>query len=182
MDGLEELRVDLVTYGVANELASRGFLFGEFVKLAILCDRIFRFPISGPRVHNYDALSGQLLFAYLYNQNLLCWEDSQLWIDWKHLDRGFEELAGEIAALYKTSVPAPDLEWWIAAHDLISLYVRPSLTSRWTTREGRRVAQQTAGADPEKWVDQVEPDEFPLGQFYSYLTTLVRADSVQVED
>src|SRR4030095_10993294 len=68
MYGLEELRVDLRSYGVAQQLATqpkRPFPFARYVSYAILLDRIFRFPITGNRVRNYDALGGQLASAFL---------------------------------------------------------------------------------------------------------------------
>ncbi len=44
MYSLEELRVDLATYGTAGELAREGFPFARYVQYAILFDRILRFP------------------------------------------------------------------------------------------------------------------------------------------
>ena len=68
MYSLEELRVDLATFGSAGELLRRGFHFARYVQYAILFDRLLRFPITGSRVRNYDGLGGQLLFAYLHRQ------------------------------------------------------------------------------------------------------------------
>src|SRR5712671_6298164 len=56
MYGLEELRVDLRAFGEAVRLAKDGFPFARYVRLAILFDRIYRFPITGSRVRNYDGL------------------------------------------------------------------------------------------------------------------------------
>ena len=66
MYSLEELRVDLATYGTAGELAREGFPFARYIQYAILFDRVLRFPITGNRVRNYDGLGGQLLFGYLH--------------------------------------------------------------------------------------------------------------------
>jgi len=53
---LEELRVDLATYGSAAELVREGFPFARYVQYAIVFDRILRFPITGNRVRNYDGV------------------------------------------------------------------------------------------------------------------------------
>src|SRR4051812_20162121 len=65
MYSLEELRCDLTAFAEAVELERGGFAFARNVQYAILFDRLFRFPITGSRVKNYDGLGGQLLFAYL---------------------------------------------------------------------------------------------------------------------
>ena len=49
-----------------------------YVQYAILFDRMFRFPITGERVRNYDGLGGQLLFAYLHQHDVLRWTDNSL--------------------------------------------------------------------------------------------------------
>ncbi|MCX6364581.1 MAG: DUF6421 family protein, partial [Actinobacteria bacterium] len=77
MYSLEELRVDLATYGSAGVLARRGFPFARYVQYAILFDRILRFPITGSRVRNYDGLGGQLLFAFLHQRGALRWSDNR---------------------------------------------------------------------------------------------------------
>ena len=86
MYGLEELRVDLRSFGEAARLAESGFPFARYVCYAILLDRIFRFPITGPRVRNYDALGGQLLFAYLHQKDVLLWCDNRLTVRWDLLE------------------------------------------------------------------------------------------------
>ena len=68
MYSLEELRCDLTAFGEAVELEREGFAFARHVQYAILFDRLFRFPITGSRVRNYDGLGGQLLFAYLHRR------------------------------------------------------------------------------------------------------------------
>ena len=88
MYGLEELRVDLRSFGEAARLDGT-FPFARYVCYAILLDRIFRFPITGPRVRNYDALGGQLLFAYLHQKDVLLWCDNRLTVRWDLLESGF---------------------------------------------------------------------------------------------
>ena len=92
MYSLEELRVDLATYGSAGDLARDGFPFARYVQYAILFDRILRFPITGNRVRNYDGLGGQLLFAFLHQRGVLRWTDNRLPIDW-------ERVEGDVASL-----------------------------------------------------------------------------------
>ena len=70
MYSLEELRCDLTAFGEAVKLERDGFAFARHVQYAILFDRIFRFPITGSRVRNYDGLGGQLLFAFLHRERL----------------------------------------------------------------------------------------------------------------
>lgn len=62
MYAIEELRVDVRAFIEAQRLASSGFPFARYVCWAIVLDRILRFPVTGTRVRNYDALGGQILF------------------------------------------------------------------------------------------------------------------------
>lgn len=59
MYGLEELRCDLTAFKEAVKLESEGNAHGRDVQYAVLFDRMFRFPVSGERVRNYDGLGGQ---------------------------------------------------------------------------------------------------------------------------
>ena len=86
MYSLEELRVDLATYGTAGELA-RAFPFARYVQYAILFDRLMRFPITGNRVRNYDGLGGQLLFGFLHDRGVVNWTDNRLAVDWERWRR-----------------------------------------------------------------------------------------------
>ncbi len=162
MYGLEELRVELRTFGEAARLAESGFPFARYVCWAILLDRIFRFPITGTRVRNYDALGGQLLFAYLHQKDVLVWQDNRLSIRWPLLTDAVAGLRDEVRALYKLGADCSKLTLWLAAHDLVSRYVRPNVASRWKA-ETREITDEE---DPKKWIDLVHPDEFPLGTFH----------------
>ena len=82
MYSLEELRCDLTAFTQAQELERGGLAFARYVQYAILFDRLLRFPITGPRVRNYDGLGGQLLFAYLHRHGHITWADNQLTIEW----------------------------------------------------------------------------------------------------
>jgi hypothetical protein len=165
MYALEELRVDLRSFSEAHHLAKEGFHLAEYVPYAILLDRLFRFPIVGSRIKNYDGLAGQLLFAFLHEKDVLQWCDNAVGIAWEQLPSAIEELRREIASLYRLGATCSKLTFWIEAHDLITKYVRPNVASRWK-REGRLIDNE---ADPAKWIGLVENDEFPLGSFHSNL-------------
>ena len=77
---------------------------GPLVQYAILFDRLFRFPITGDRVRNYDGLGGQLLFAYLHRNDVVRWTDNRLHIDWDRLAEVVADLCGEIEKLYRDGI------------------------------------------------------------------------------
>ena len=66
MYALEELRCDLTTFRETAKLEAQGVYLARFARMAILFDRLFRFPITGDRVRNYDGLGGQIIFAHLH--------------------------------------------------------------------------------------------------------------------
>lgn len=165
MYSLEELRVDLATYGTAGELARDGFPFARYVQYAILFDRILRFPITGNRVRNYDGLGGQLLFGYLHEHGVVRWTDNQLLVDWDRVEDAVGELRALVEELYRHGIDTSKVTYWMAAHDLVSRYVTPNVGSQW--REEARV--YTDEAEPRAWIDRVLNDEFPLSMFYESL-------------
>jgi hypothetical protein len=160
---LEELRCDLTAFGEAVELERRGVPHARYVQYAILFDRLFRFPITGARVRNYDGLGGQLLFAYLHRNDVVRWTDNRLSIDWDRVADGVADLRGEVEKLYRDSIDRSKLAHWLAAHELVSAYVEPDPASVWAG--GVRALPQEQKAK----VDAVLPDEFPLSMFYEAL-------------
>jgi hypothetical protein len=162
MYSLEELRVDLATYGSAEKLARRGFHFARYVQYAILFDRILRFPITGSRVRNYDGLGGQLLFAFLHRRGAVAWTDNRLSIAWDQVDDAVAELRTRVDDLYRRGIDLSKVAYWAAAHDLVAESVEPNVASLWR-REARVVSDE---AEPREWVDRVLDDEFPLSTFY----------------
>ena len=162
MYGLEEFRVDLRSFEEAARLAAGGFPFGRYVTWAIVLDRIFRFPITGPRVRNYDALGGQLLFAYLHQHDAVVWRDNRLAIHWEAVAAGIRGLREEITALYKFGADCSRLTLWLTAHDLIAKYVPPHVASKWKAG----VRQFDDEGEVKKWLALVQDDEFPLGNFH----------------
>ncbi|MDB6155440.1 MAG: hypothetical protein JWL90_3893 [Chthoniobacteraceae bacterium] len=173
MYGLEELRVDLRTFEEATRLAAAQFPFARHVCAAILLDRIFRFPITGTRVRNYDALGGQLLFAFLHQHDVLLWTNNRLTVRWEMLPAGIHALREELTGLYKLGADCSKVSFWLAAHDLIARYLRPNVASRWKAGT-REVTDET---DPKKWIGLVHEDEFPLGSFHLNLLRKIGAAS-----
>jgi hypothetical protein len=171
MYSLEELRVDLATYGTAGELAAGGFPFARYVRYAILFDRLLRFPITGDRVRNYDGLGGQLLFGFLHDRGVVQWTDNRLLVDWERVDDAVGDLREQVEELYRHGIGTSRVTYWIAAHDLIARYVPPNLGSHWR-EEARDYSDE---GDPRAWIDRVLDDEFPLSLFYESLKRRVAA-------
>jgi hypothetical protein len=165
MYSLEELRCDLTAFGEAVRLEQEGFAFARNVQYAILFDRLFRFPITGSRVRNYDGLGGQLLFAYLHKHGFLHWTDNRMTIEWDRVADGVQALRAMVEELYRAGIDRSKVAHWIAAHELVATYVPPATSSKWTTSN----RPLTDESDPKAWIDLVEPDEFPLSMFYLQL-------------
>lgn len=162
---LEELRCDLTAYGEAVKLEKEGVPHARYVRLAILFDRLFRFPITGDRVRNYDGLGGQLLFAYLHRNDIVRWTDNRLSVDWSRVADGVADLRGEVEKLYRDGIDRAKLAHWLAAHQLVAAYVAPHPASAWA----RGVDALPVEGFPKAVVDAVLPDEFPLSMFYEAL-------------
>ncbi|HYY74122.1 MAG TPA: DUF6421 family protein, partial [Solirubrobacterales bacterium] len=165
MYSLEELRCDLTAFGEAVRLERGGFTFARYIQYAILFDRLFRFPVTGSRVRNYDGLGGQLLFAFLHKEGYLHWTDNSLTMEWERVAEGVADLRAKVQELYHSGIDRSKVGQWIAAHDLVAAYVAPADGSRWV-REGRDLPEV---ADPKELVDLVKDDEFPLSLFYTQL-------------
>ncbi|KAA0273797.1 MAG: hypothetical protein EDQ89_03835 [Acidobacteria bacterium] len=165
MYSLEELRCDLTTFGEAVKLEAEGLALARHVQHAILFDRLFRFPLTGDRVRNYDGLGGQLLFAFLHHEGYLHWTDNRLEIDWGTVAAGVGRLRERVGELYHSGIDRSKLGQWIAAHDLVAAYVPPAEGSVWAA--DRRELPEVE--EPKQLVDLVRDDEFPLSLFYSQL-------------
>ncbi|GAA0472301.1 DUF6421 family protein [Streptomyces sp. NPDC046215] len=171
MYGLEELRCDLTAFKEAVKLEGDGYPQGRDVQYAVLFDRMFRFPLSGDRVRNYDGLGGQLLFAYLHKHDVVRWTDNTLHIDWDRAPQVTNQLCGEIEKLYRDGIDRPKLVHWFAAYELVSTYLAPHPGSVWA--KGPEALDLTQ--PPRKLVDDVLPDEFPLSMFYEALAKKLRS-------
>ncbi|MEU1622252.1 DUF6421 family protein [Streptomyces sp. NPDC005722] len=170
MYGLEELRCDLTTFKEAVKLEGEGHGMGRYVQYAILFDRLFRFPVTGDRVRNYDGLGGQLLFAYLHKHDAVRWTDNKLHIDWQRAPQVTTQLCGEIEKLYRDGIDRPKLVHWFAAYGLVADYLSPHPGSVWAKGPEALDLDQP----PRKLVDDVLPDEFPLSMFYEALAKKLR--------
>jgi hypothetical protein len=165
MYSLEELRCDLTAFGEAVKLEAEGFPLARHVQYAILFDRLFRFPLTGNRVRNYDGLGGQLLFAFLHHEGYLHWTDNRLVIEWGRIAEGVGRLKDLVGELYHSGIDRSKLGQWIAAHDLVASYVPPAESSVWAA--ARRELPEVE--EPKQLVDLVRDDEFPLSLFYTQL-------------
>lgn len=161
--GLEELRCDLTTFREMVNLESQNVTASRHVRLAILFDRLFRFPTTGDRVRNYDGLAGQIVFAWLHRQRVLRWTDNVLSIDWQRVDQAVVELCGEVEKLYHEGIERSRLGHWLATHAFVAGLVPPHPASTWA-RGGADLP-----ADNRAAIDAVLPDEFPLNVFYEAL-------------
>ncbi|GAA4582622.1 DUF6421 family protein [Planotetraspora phitsanulokensis] len=160
---LEELRCDLTAFGEAVKLEVDGVPHARYVQYAILFDRLFRFPITGERVRNYDGLGGQLLFAYLHRRGIVRWTDNRLFVDWAKVADGVADLRGEVETLYRDGIDRSKVAHWLAAHSLVAAYVAPHPASVWSQ------GVQALPEEQKEMVNAVLPDEFPLSMFYEAL-------------
>jgi hypothetical protein len=170
MYALEELRCDLTAFREAVALAAEGVPTARLVQYAIVFDRLFRFPVTGGRVRNYDGLGGQLLFAHLHRDGVLGWGDNRLTVDWERIADSVLGLYDEVDRLYREGVDRSKVGHWLAAYDLVSGYVPPNPGSTWA----RGLAALPMDGPPKGLVDAVLPDEFPLSMFYEALNRRLR--------
>ncbi len=172
---LEELRCDLTSFREAVRLEAQGLAQGRPIQYAILFDRLFRFPISGNRIRNYDGLGGQLLFAYLHKNDVLRWTDNRLTIDWARVAPAVIALCERVEKLYRDGIDRPKTAHWIAAYELMAEYVTPNPASTWARGLHEPWADVLPlDGPPKELVNRVLPDEFPLSMFYEALEKKLR--------
>ena len=168
---LEELRCDLTAFRECVKLAADESADAETraraeqVLHAIVFDRIFRFPLTGSRVRNYDGVGGQLLFAWLHQHGVLHWTDTQLTIDWAELPAVVLALSDAINELYWKSIDRPKTAHWLAAYELVRATLTPNPASAWA----RGLPDEILAGVPKGYTDAVLDDEFPLSMFYEAL-------------
>jgi hypothetical protein len=166
MYALEELRCDLQAFRQAVELeGDKATPYGELVQYAVLFDRLFRFPITGDRVRNYDGLGGQLLFGYLHKNGVLHWTDNTLSIEWPRVAAAVTDLGREVETLYRDGIDRSRVGHWLAGHEFVARYVAPNPQSVWA----KGASALPLDGPPKSLVDLVLPDEFPLNVFYEAL-------------
>lgn len=180
---LEELRCDLTAFREAVSIERRLAALpqrteaeetlrthAKLVQYAVLFDRIFRFAISGNRVRNYDAVGGQLLFAWLHQQRVLHWTDTELAFDWDRVPDAIVALGDQIDELYWASIDRPKLVHWLEAYRLVSQILPPHPASQWA----RGLSDEVLAGPPSGYTDLVLDDEFPLSMFYEALEKKMR--------
>ena len=161
---LEELRCDLNTYRETLALEETVHL-ARYVRIAILFDRLFRFPITGGRERNYDGLGGQLIFAWLHKHDVLRWTDNTLSLDWSRIDEVVVALCEAVDNLYRDGIDRSKLAHWLATHQFVASWVQPHPASVWA----KGVEALPVSGENKELVDAVLPDEFPLNVFYEAL-------------
>src|SRR5664279_369193 len=179
---LEELRCDLTAFresvAIEQRLGSRidagealdaleaeTHEHARLVQYVIIFDRIFRFPITGSRVRNYDGLGGQLLFAWLHQRGVLHWTDTALELDWEDVPGAVIALSDAINELYWRSIDRPKTAHWLAAYELVRETLAPNPASVWA----RGLPDEILAGVPKGYTDAVLDDEFPLSMFFEAL-------------
>jgi hypothetical protein len=184
---LEELRCDLTAFrecvaieqrfrtsvddGGELDAAEQSMLeHAALVQYAVIFDRIFRFAITGTRVRNYDAVGGQLLFAWLHRRGVLHWTDTSLAFDWDEVPAAVVALSDAIDELYWRSIDRPKTAHWLAAYELVRSTLEPHPASAWA----RGLPDEVLAGTPKGFTDAVRDDEFPLSMFYEALEKKMR--------
>jgi hypothetical protein len=135
------------------------------VQYAVIFDRIFRFAITGNRTRNYDAVGGQLLFAWLHQRGVLHWTDTALACDWANVPDAVVALGDAIDDLYWHSIDRPKVAHWLAAYELVRGTLTPHPASQWA----RGLSDEILAGAPKGYTDAVMDDEFPLSMFFETL-------------
>jgi len=165
MYALEELRCDLSTFRETLVLEADGDPLAKYMRYAILFDRLFRFPITGGRVRNYDGLGGQIMFAHLHRSGAINWTDNRLTFDWDKVTDSVVELCGQVESLYHEGINRSRLQQWIAAYQFVSALVQPHPASTWA----KGVDHLPTDGELREVVNVILDDEFPLNVFYETL-------------
>ncbi|MCK8478488.1 DUF6421 family protein [Microbacterium aurugineum] len=139
--------------------------YAHLVQYAVIFDRIFRFAITGTRTRNYDAVGGQLLFAWLHQRGVLHWTDTALAFDWDNVPDAVVALGDAIDDLYWHSIDRPKVAHWLAAYELVRGTLTPHPASQWA----RGLSDEILAGAPKGYTDAVMDDEFPLSMFFETL-------------
>ncbi|MEU4015068.1 DUF6421 family protein [Microbacterium sp. NPDC028030] len=139
--------------------------YAHLVQYAVIFDRIFRFAITGTRTRNYDAVGGQLLFAWLHQRGVLHWTDTALAFDWDAVPDAVVALGDAIDDLYWHSIDRPKVAHWLAAYELVRGTLTPHPASQWA----RGLSDEILAGAPKGYTDAVMDDEFPLSMFFETL-------------
>lgn len=165
MYALEELRCDLSTFRETFVLDEEADPLAKYIRYAILFDRLFRFPITGGRVRNYDGLGGQIIFAHLHKAGALHWTDNRLAFDWDIVATEVVKLCEQVEALYHDGINRSRLAQWISAYEFVTGLVQPHPASVWA----KGVEHLPTDGELKELVNLILDDEFPLNVFYETL-------------
>ena len=165
MYALEELRCDLATFRETFVLETQGERLGKYIRYAILFDRLFRFPITGPRVRNYDGLGGQIIFSHLHKNGGLTWTDNRLTFDWDKVNTQIVQLCEQVEALYHDGIDRSRLAQWMASYEFVKDLVQPHPASIWA----KGPDALPLDGELKEVVNVIHDDEFPLNVFYDTL-------------
>ncbi len=147
---LEELRCDLTAFRECVKIQAdesqdqETRRHAKLVQYAVIFDRIFRFAITGSRTRNYDAVGGQLLFAWMHQHHVLHWTDTKLAIDWDEVPAVVSALGDAIDELYWRSIDRPKIAHWLAAYQLVAGHIDPAPGVHLGQGPGRAAADRTA--------------------------------------
>jgi len=164
--GLEELRCDLGTFRETFKLDEQGERLGKYIRFGILFDRLFRFPITGPRVRNYDGLSGQIVFSHLLKHGGLTWTNNKLTFDWDKVNSLMIDLCEQVEKLYHDGINRSKLSQWFASYEFVRELVEPHPASNWA----KGPDQLPLEGEPKELLNLILDDEFPLNVFYDTLS------------
>ena len=137
MYSLEELRVDLATFGSAGELARE--------RLPLRALRAVRDPLRPhPALSDHRQSGAQLRRARrpaavrlpAPQRRRARGPTTGCSIDWERVEDSVAELRERVEELYRRGIDTSKVSYWIAAHDLVAEYVPPNVGSQWK-REGR---------------------------------------------
>ncbi|MCL9758119.1 DUF6421 family protein [Frankia sp. AiPa1] len=165
MGAIEELRVDLVSFQLAQKLlVSAQLQYARMMQYAILFDRTLRFPVVGLRVRNYDSLAGQILMGrcLISDSPPFAYQDGAMRIDWPAVASAFDNLLAEIDELYRSGLAANTPEFWHRAHKFVARYVPPALESKWSSERF-----ELDDGSQDSLIGAVLDDEFPLNVLYT---------------
>lgn len=165
MYGLEELRCDLSTFKETFKLEKEGEQLGRYIRYAILFDRLFRFPITGSRVRNYDGLAGQIMFSHLLRNGGLSWTNNKLSFKWEKVDHLMVDLCTQVEVLYHEGIDRSRLSQWLASYQFVSELVEPHPSSIWA----KGADHLPLDGETKVLLNLIQDDEFPLNVFYETL-------------
>ena len=177
MYGLEELRCDLSTFRETVLLEERGQPLAPYIRIAILFDRLFRFPITGPRVRNYDGLGGQIIFSHLLRHGGLTWTNNRLTMDWAKVTELMIDLCGQVEKLYHDGINRSKVSQWLASYEFVTDLVEPHPASNWAKGQD----QLPLDGEPKELVNLVLADEFPLNVFYETLSRKLQSTLLETK-